>query len=114
MPRISPLRQSQDGTSRSVQECLDALADAFKRQLDEILLRAHDHEHSLKKALDSVTLLTRGHTAKRLSTSLSALDRMVKNGEIAVTYIDRRPRFHISEITRFIEAHTHPSRRGRL
>jgi hypothetical protein len=90
---------------------LDTLVYALKRQLDEAFQRVHDYEQKLKEALDSVTLLSRDHTAKRLSKSKSALDQMVKKGEIAVTYIDRRPRFHLPEIARFIEAHTHKSRR---
>jgi hypothetical protein len=106
----SSQRSPQESALLSIQESLDALIDAYKRQFDEILLQVSDHQRSIREALERATLLTREEAAERLCMSLSNLDSLVKKGAITVVYCDRRPRFHLTEIVRFIEAHT---RRGR-
>jgi hypothetical protein len=109
----SPPQPPMEDASSSIQECADALLDAFRTQLEMILFRARDYERSIKESLESVTLLTREEAAQRLRMSSSQLDLLVKQGAIAATKFDRRPRFQLVEIARFLEAHTPRSRRAR-
>ncbi len=108
-----PQRPPMEDSSSSIKECADALLDAFRRQLEAILLRARDHERSMKESLENVTLLTREEAAQRLRMSSSQLDLLVKQGAISAIKFDRRPRFKLQEICRFLEAHTPRSSRAR-
>jgi excisionase family DNA binding protein len=102
-----------EDASSSIQQCADALLDAFRRELEMILLRARDHERSIQESLENVTLLTREEAAQRLRMSSSHLDLLVKQGAISAIKYDRRPRFKLKEICRFLEAHTPRSPRER-
>jgi excisionase family DNA binding protein len=60
-----------------------------------------------------VTLLTKAEAAKRMTISIANLDRKVASGEIEATYLDRRIRFKLTEVLRFIDLRTGPSNRKR-
>jgi excisionase family DNA binding protein len=109
----SPQQPPMEDASSSIKVCADALLDAFRCELEMILSRARGYERSIKESLESVTLLTREEAAQRLRMSSSQLDLLVKQGAIAATKFDRRPRFKLQEIARFLEAHTPRSRRAR-
>jgi excisionase family DNA binding protein len=67
----------------------------------------------MRESLENITLLTREEAAQRLRMSSSQLDLLVKQGAISAIKFDRRPRFKLQEISRFLEAHTPRSRRAR-
>ncbi len=52
-------------------------------------------------------------SGKRLKISMASLDRKVTKGEIEATYLDRRIRFKVTELERFIHLRTGPTPRRR-
>ena len=89
-----------------IHDRLQALAQSMEEEFERILQRAHVHEVQLQRALAEATLLSRKQAALLLDCSMGKLDRLVSSGDIEVTYIDRRPRFRLVELNRFIAAHT--------
>lgn len=89
-----------------IQDSLQALAEAIEGELGRILQRARAHELQLQRTLAEATLLSRKQAALLLNCSMGKLDRLSLSGAIEVTYIDRRPRFRLVELNRFIAAHT--------
>jgi len=96
------LRQAAGGDrSSKIQGCLEALLRVLADEIDQILSRARDYERLTKESLASAILLTKEEAAGLMRISVSTLDRKVKLREIEVTYVDRRPRFFLTEIVRF-------------
>jgi len=95
---------------KSIQDSLQALAEAIEGELGRILQRARAHELQLQRTLADTTLLSRKQAALLLNCSMGKLDRLAAAGAIEVTYIDRRPRFRLVELNRFIAAHTRSCR----
>jgi hypothetical protein len=105
---------AQQGPQASrLTEALAATLDAFREDLDHVLSEATEYARRVGRALDGVTLLTKAEAAKRMTISIANLDRKVASGEIEATYLDRRIRFKLTEVLRFIDLRTGPSNRKR-
>jgi hypothetical protein len=108
------LRQNAGGDrSSKIQDCLEALLRVLADEIGQILSRARDHERLTKESLAGAMLLTKEEAAGLMRISVSTLDRKVKLREIEVTYVDRRPRFSLTEIVRFEKVCTRRAFRSR-
>ena len=93
-----------------IRDSLDALVAVVEMELAAILARAREGEEQVEKSLAAITLLNRKAAAARLGISVATLDRRVATGELEAIFIDAYPRFRLTELSRFIEAHR--QRRG--
>lgn len=59
-----------------------------------------------KQDFAGIRLLSRDQAAELLDLSLSQLDRLTKKGSIPTVWIDRRPRYPLSQLSEWICAHT--------
>ena len=94
-----------------IHDRLQGLVQSIEEELGRVLQRAHDHELQMQRALADATLLGRKQAALLLNCSMGKLDRLASSGNIEVTYIDRRPRFRLVELNRFIATHSRPGMR---
>ena len=90
----------------AIHDCLQALVSALEREIARILGDARDREVQFQETLAKSTLLTREEAARMLRCSTTKLDYLAAAGKLTVTVFDRRPRFQLSELQRFINAHT--------
>jgi len=101
--KVDPVARDIPGP---IHDSLQALIAAMEQEFAHILERARDHELRLQKAFADATLLSREQAARLLGCSVTQLDRLVTDGKLEVTYFDRRPRFPLVELQRFIAART--------
>ena len=92
---------------------LQDLLGAIKDEIEQICKRARDLERQAKQSFAEEMLLTKKEATRTMRMSASSLDRRIKCGEIEVIYFDRRPRFRLKEIARFIDAHACRTKTGR-
>jgi len=105
--RLDQIPPQRTGTVPSpIHDRLQGLVQSIEEELGRVLQRAHDHEIQLQRSLADATLLGRKQAALLLDCSMGKLDRLASSGDIEVTYIDRRPRFRLVELNRFIAANT--------
>jgi len=75
----------------------------------------HDVKEQVRESVANMTLVSKVEAAKILSLSVAGVGRQVAKKALKVVYIDSRPRFKLTELARFIDAHekSEPRRRKR-
>jgi hypothetical protein len=101
----TPLREGP------VRAAVQALSDAVSEELGRILASARDYQRQLRQAIADSCLLSRKEAALHLNASAGQVDRWVKSGALEVVTLDRRPRFRLAELNRFVSVHAGKKRR---
>lgn len=75
----------------------------------------HDVKEQVRESVAKMTLVSKVEAAKILGLSVAGVGRKMQAGALKVVYIDSRPRFKLTELARFIDAHEklEPRRRKR-
>jgi hypothetical protein len=75
----------------------------------------HDVKVQIRESISNLTLVSKEEAASILGLSVAGVGRKMQSGALQVVYIDARPRFKLSELARFIDAHEkqEPRRRKR-
>ena len=85
---------------------IETLGNAVAQELGEILASARSYERQIQQALADSRLLSRSEAASHLNASVSQVDRWVNSGLLEVVTLDRRPRFQLAELNRFVSIHS--------
>jgi hypothetical protein len=103
------------GLSGDVAEGLAALTKAVGGEVGDFLKWLHDVKAQVRESVANVTAVSKDEAAKVLGLSIAGVGRQVKKKALKVIYIDSRPRFRLTELARFLDAHEHsePRRRKR-
>lgn len=94
-----PILSAKEG---SLTEAARAVEFAMAELLDSVRASALRSEQDFC----GIRLLSREQAADLLDLSLSQLDRLTKKGSIPTVWIDRRPRYPLSQIREWIAART--------
>ena len=82
------------------------LADVIAEEMGRILASARDYERQLRQTIAESCLLSRDEAALHLDASVSQVDRWADSGALEVVTLDRRPRFALAELNRFVTFHS--------
>jgi hypothetical protein len=97
--------------SRPLDAAVRLLGDAVAEELGRIFEMARNYEHQLQQTIAESCLLSRDEAALHLNASVSQVDRWADSGELEVVTLDRRPRFALAELNRFVVLHAGTKKR---
>jgi hypothetical protein len=114
----TPLPESVTGgyyVRGDVADGLAATAKAMENDVTAFYKWMHDVKVQIRESISNLTLVSKEEAASILGLSVAGVGRKMKSRALKVVYIDARPRFKLSELARFIDAHEkdEPRRRRR-